>query len=238
MAQGPRHLRDSFASTGVRITEQTLNAAQKAQVLANLGLDADLLSASVSTAALTVLDDATVDAMLDTLGGASATGTGGVVRATSPTLVTPVLGTPTSGDASNLTGTPVWTNTATEKYIRTAAFAITGAALHAATTLTAFTFSADAVLLRCLLDVTTVSTGAATVDVGYTAVSATTSSDTLLDGVDVNTATALFDSMDATLDLGANAKAQKAVSGKWITVTQSAETTGLVATLYVQYILA
>lgn len=33
------------------------------------------------------------------------TGTGAVVRATSPTLVTPALGTPTSGVATNLTGT-------------------------------------------------------------------------------------------------------------------------------------
>lgn len=33
------------------------------------------------------------------------TGTGAVVRATSPTLVTPLLGTPTSGIATNLTGT-------------------------------------------------------------------------------------------------------------------------------------
>lgn len=35
------------------------------------------------------------------------TGTGSLVRATSPTLVTPVLGTPASGDASNLTNIPV-----------------------------------------------------------------------------------------------------------------------------------
>lgn len=35
----------------------------------------------------------------------STTGTGSVVRATSPTLVTPILGTPTSGNATNLTNT-------------------------------------------------------------------------------------------------------------------------------------
>lgn len=46
----------------------------------------------LTTAAKTVLDDATVAAMVDTLGGASSTGTGGLVRITSPTLVTPVLG--------------------------------------------------------------------------------------------------------------------------------------------------
>lgn len=37
------------------------------------------------------------------------TGTGGFVRATSPTLVTPVLGTPTSGTLTNCTGLPVST---------------------------------------------------------------------------------------------------------------------------------
>lgn len=58
-----------------------------------------------TAAARTVLDDASVSAMLDTLGGASATGTGGVVRATSPTLVTPLLGTPTSGVLTNCSGT-------------------------------------------------------------------------------------------------------------------------------------
>lgn len=47
---------------------------------------------SITAAASTVLDDASVSAMVDTLGGASSTGSGGLVRATSPTLVTPTLG--------------------------------------------------------------------------------------------------------------------------------------------------
>ena len=52
-------------------------------------------TATVTAAARTVLDDATVSAMVDTLGGASATGTGGIVRATTPTLVTPEIGAAT-----------------------------------------------------------------------------------------------------------------------------------------------
>jgi hypothetical protein len=52
----------------------------------------------VSAAALTVLDDATVAAMVDTLGGASSTGTGGLVRATGPTLTDPIVGTQSPGD--------------------------------------------------------------------------------------------------------------------------------------------
>lgn len=60
--------------------------------------------ADFTAAARTVVDDATVSAMVDTLGGASATGTGGIVRANSPALVTPVLGTPASGTLTNCTG--------------------------------------------------------------------------------------------------------------------------------------
>lgn len=40
----------------------------------------------VTAAAASILDDATVSAMLDTLGGTPATGSGGVVRATSPSV--------------------------------------------------------------------------------------------------------------------------------------------------------
>lgn len=66
---------------------------------------ASISSSVITTAARTVLDDTTVSAMVDTLGGASATGTGGIARATSPTFVTPILGTPTSGTLTNCDGT-------------------------------------------------------------------------------------------------------------------------------------
>ena len=62
---------------------------------------------TISTAAATVLDDATVADMVNTLGGATSTGTGGLARATSPTFVTPILGTPTSGTLTNCTGLPL-----------------------------------------------------------------------------------------------------------------------------------
>lgn len=51
---------------------------------------------TLTAAALTVLDDTTVSNMVNTLGGASAQGSGGIVRETSPTLTTPVLGTATA----------------------------------------------------------------------------------------------------------------------------------------------
>lgn len=118
------------------------------------------------------------------------------------------------------------------------AVSISGAALHAAN-LTLWTAPANAVVLRVVLDVTTVATGAATVDIGYTATTATTSSDTFLDGVDVNAAIALFDSMNAALDAGANAKAQKAASAKWITADEaSGDTTGMVAVAYIFYVVS
>jgi hypothetical protein len=48
-------------------------------------------TATITAAARTVLDDATVADMVNTLGGATSTGTGGLVRATSPAITTPTF---------------------------------------------------------------------------------------------------------------------------------------------------
>ena len=61
-------------------------------------------TATITAAARTVLDDTSVSAMVDTLGGAASTGTGGLVRATSPALVTPSLGAAT---ATTVNGTAI-----------------------------------------------------------------------------------------------------------------------------------
>lgn len=66
-------------------------------------------TATVTSAARTVLAVTTVAAMVDTLGGASAGGTGGLARLTSAPLVTPILGTPTSGTLTSCTGLPIST---------------------------------------------------------------------------------------------------------------------------------
>lgn len=88
---------------------------------------------------------------------------------------------------------------------------------------------------RFTIDVTTQSTGACTVDAGGTAVSAATSSDTLIDGKSVATA-GTFDNIE---DQGTNGKATiKLAAGSWITVTTSADATGLVANAYIEYIPA
>lgn len=148
-----------------------------------------------------------------------------------------------NGDAMTATGTeidavalPAGALNPGDRAVKCVAFPLDGTALHAAV-VPAIQFGADAIILRAIADITTVATGACTLDVGYTSVSDVTSSDTLLDGIDVNAAIATFDSMNAALDAGANAKAQKAASGKWVTVDEkTGDATGLVGTLYIFYI--
>lgn len=123
---------------------------------------------------------------------------------------------------------------------KVAVTSLTGAAIHAGTGGVVAWQNPEAVSIlvqRVILNLTTVATGACTLDVGCTAVSATTTSDTLLDGIDANGAIGVFDSMNAALDSGANANAQLLAAGKWITIDEkTGDATGLVAKLYVQYI--
>jgi len=73
---------------------------------------ASIYSTSVVTPLLAATDASFVNALPVTSGGTgvtTATGTGSVVRATSPTLVTPALGTPASGVLTNATGLPLTT---------------------------------------------------------------------------------------------------------------------------------
>jgi hypothetical protein len=115
-------------------------------------------------------------------------------------------------------------------------FALNGTAIHAST-LAIWTAPAAAIILRVIANITTPSDGASTLDIGYTAVSAATSSDTLLDGIS-GTPAAIFDSGDAALDTQANTLAQLAASGKWITVDdKTGDSTGLLGTAYIFYIL-
>lgn len=149
---------------------------------------------------------------------------------TSPTITSPTI---TGGSISATTDVSAVFE---DRVVKTETFTVGGAALHAAN-LTAWTAPAAAIILRVIFNITTASTGASTIDIGYTATTATTTSDTLLDGVSGATI-AIFDSMNAALDSGANALAQLAASGKWITMDEaSGDTTGLVGVLYIQYFL-
>ncbi len=96
-----------------------------------------------------------------------------------------------------------------------------------------------AVLAALIIDVTTVSTGAATVNAGVGSAAAT-SNDTLVDGADVNAAADAFSSLDSTHG-GTNGRAMQKVDAKggtndWITGTASADSSGLVGRAYILYI--
>lgn len=87
---------------------------------------------------------------------------------------------------------------------------------------------------RVVLDVTTNSTGACTVDVGTTATNATTLSDNLIDGVSVASAAGVKDNLG---DAGTNGKTrQKLATGKWVTGSvASGASAGLVGYAYIHY---
>lgn len=90
---------------------------------------------------------------------------------------------------------------------------------------------------RVVVDVTTAATGACAIDIGTTATSATTSSDNLIDGLDVNAATGVFDNIT---DKGTNGKSrQKLASGKWVTASVSGggASAGLAGFAYIHYVL-
>jgi hypothetical protein len=87
-----------------------------------------LAAATITAAALTVLDDASVSAMVDTLGGAAAEGTGAIVRKTGATLVTPTLGVATATSingatitSGTLNGSVTGTNTGDQSLFSTIA---------------------------------------------------------------------------------------------------------------------
>ena len=89
------------------------------------------------------------------------------------------------------------------------------------------------IVTRLILDITTASTGAATVDAGIAA-NGTTSSDTLIDGLDVNAAAGTFDN---TVSGGTNGKgAKKWGTTQYLTITASATLAGLVGNAYIEYI--
>lgn len=93
---------------------------------------------------------------------------------------------------------------------------------------------ADVLVTRVVLNVTTKSTGAATLDVGIAA-NGTTSSDTLFDAVDVGTAAGVFDNVD---DQGTNGQSVlKWGSSQYLTATASASVAGLVGEAIIEYVL-
>lgn len=89
-------------------------------------------------------------------------------------------------------------------------------------------FGFDVYIIRAIVDVTTVSTGAATIDVGVAA-NGTTTNDTLIDGLDVNAAVIVADNIT---NKGTNGKATKKwTSTQYVTATASATTAGMVGSI-------
>jgi len=92
----------------------------------------------------------------------------------------------------------------------------------------------DLLITRLVLNVTTASTGAAAVDAGIAA-NGTTSSDILIDGKSVATA-GVFDNIE---DQGTNGRAAvKWGASQFLTITASADATGLVGEALISYVPA
>jgi hypothetical protein len=126
-----------------------------------------------------------------------------------------------------------------DRGVKVAKKSLTGAGLHAGVLNWQNPEASSILVLREVLNVTTVATAACTVDSGVTATSATTASDTLIDGLDVNSAIGVFDSNNDT-DNGTNgvAKPQLLAAGKWVTFKEaSGNATGLVADAYIYYVV-
>lgn len=131
---------------------------------------------------------------------------------------------------------------AAERSVKVGRLALTGAAIHAGTGgVIAWTNpeAGSIIILNVHLAVTTVSTGACTLDIGTTATSATTTSDNIFDGLDATTTAPVYYSMsNAALDTGANIDIKPLAAGKWVTIDEkTGDATGLVGVLYIAYIL-
>lgn len=93
---------------------------------------------------------------------------------------------------------------------------------------------ADLIITRLILNVTTASTAACTVDAGVAA-NGTTNADNLLDGLDVNTAAGVFDNIE---NQGTNGKsAVKWGSSQYLNISKaSGAAAGLVGKAYIQWV--
>jgi len=93
----------------------------------------------------------------------------------------------------------------------------------------------DIIVEKLVIDITTAATGAATLDAGVAA-NGTTTSDNLMDAVDVGTAAIL--TTNDIAGAGANGKgSQPMTAGQYITGDFSASAAGLVGSFYVKYFI-
>lgn len=94
----------------------------------------------------------------------------------------------------------------------------------------------EVLVTRVVIDVTTASTAACTVDAGIAA-NGTTLSDNLVDGLDVNAAAGTFDNIT---DKGTNGKSRQSWgAGQFLTISKaSGAAAGLAGSVYVEYTIA
>ena len=97
--------------------------------------------------------------------------------------------------------------------------------------------STTIVITDVVLIITTVSSGACTIDIGTTATSAVTTSDNIFDGIDATAAAPVVYTMrNDALDAAANVNAKDLATGKWITIDEaSGDAEGLRGVLYISY---
>ena len=91
------------------------------------------------------------------------TGSGALVFATSPTLVTPVLGTPASGDLTSCTGSPTFTNVKYSGLIATTAAAPTIASAATIAPTTPITFISGTAVVTTITAPAPISAGGGTI---------------------------------------------------------------------------
>jgi hypothetical protein len=89
---------------------------------------------------------------------------------------------------------------------------------------------------RVILDITTQTSGACTLDIGTTATTATTLSDNLIDGLSAASAAQVADNLG---NAGTNGKTrQKLATGKWVTGSvASGASAGIVGYAYIYYVV-
>ena len=94
--------------------------------------------------------------------------------------------------------------------------------------------TSDILVEHVALVIGTKTTGACTADVGTTAASATTLSDNLIDGKDINAAAGTFTNLESA---GTNGKSgQRLATGKWVTGSvASGASAGIVGTYEIYY---
>lgn len=123
---------------------------------------------------------------------------------------------------------------ASDKLVRTVTVSLAAATGNGGLLAWANPEGATIIVTSFIAYITTESTGAANADFGAAA-NGSTSSDTLLDGVDIGTAADIFSN---NVDGGTNGGPVAVGSTQYITGTASADPAGLVGKVYISYILA